>query len=163
MRKSLSKATLTLGAMALSGCYSYQPIEVSDIRPEMDIRARVSGAQSDALADVLGSDDRTVEGRVVENGSDEILLEVAAATAERRGRVETLNQRVRIPTTEVMTVDQKNVDQTKTTLLIAGGVAVAAVAVVAAITASSSSTTPGTGPGGPQDILIPLLRLPLGR
>lgn len=163
MRKRLSQATLTLGALALSGCYSYQPIEVADIQPQMDIRARVSGAQSDQLADVLNSDDRMVEGTVIENGSDEILLEVSTGTAERRGRVETLNQRVRIPTTEVMTVDQKSVDQTKTTLLVGGAVAVAAVAVIAAITAGSSSSTPGTGPGGPQDILIPLLRLPLGR
>lgn len=109
MRTSLFKATLTVGAMALSGCYSYQPIEVADITPEMDIRARVSGAQSDQLADVLNSDDRMVEGTVIENGSDEILLEVSTGTAERRGRVATLNQRVRIPTTEVVAVDRKSV------------------------------------------------------
>lgn len=155
--------TLVACLVTCGGCYSYQPIDVADIQPQMDVRARLSGQQAEALADALATDDRVVEGRVIENGADQVLLEVTAATAERRGRLETLNQRVRIPTTEIQAVDQKSMDQTKTTLVVAAGVGVVAAAVVLAITGSSSSTTPGTGPGGPQDILIPLLRLPLGR
>jgi hypothetical protein len=155
--------TLSLGALVLAGCYSYQPIDVADIRPEMDIRARVSGPQADALADALLSDDRTIEGTVIDNGTDELLLEVTAAAVERRGRLETLNQRVRLPTSEIQVVDEKRSDQTKTTLLVLGGVGVAAAAVVLAITSGSSNSTSTGGPGGPQDILIPLFRLPLGR
>lgn len=147
----------------LSACYSYQPVEPGDLHPDMEVRARITGVQADELGDGILTDDRTLEGTVVEAGSDDLLMDVPTGTLERRGRVETLSQRVRLQTSEIVALDQRRQDRAKTTALVAAGVGVAAVAVILGLNATSSNTNPGPGGGGPQDARIPLFRIPLGR
>jgi hypothetical protein len=143
-------------------CYTYTPIELADVTPEMEIRATVTGAQVDALEDQLPGADRILDGTVVQADDGEILLDVESMRAQRGGRVEMYAQRVRLPSSGIVDLQMREMDKAKTyglTGAIVAGVGLAAfLALDAGIGGESSS-----GGQTPQDTRVPLIRIPIGR
>ena len=152
---------LSLG-LALQGCYTYTPINVADVTPDMDIRAELTPAARDALADVLPGNDRTLDGTVIENGGNELLLQVEAVATQRGVRLETLDQRVRVDRAGIIEVEMRQRDQAKTYGLAALVVAGVATVVIIAIEAGGANDPGNLGPDGPVDALVPLFRIPIG-
>jgi len=150
-------------ALSLSavGCYTFEPVALEELRPEMQVRARLTPAQAAEISDLLPDQDRLVEGTVLEGGMDQLLLLVPVATANRRGRLETLNQRLGIPHSGLVEVELKELDRWKTGVLGAAGAVVVGFVIYKSLSGGSSGNTPGGGGGGPQDALIPI-RIPVG-
>lgn len=157
----------TLVLLVASGCYVYEPAQLDVIPPSTEVRARLSARQVDALTameslPVEVVEDRLLEGILVASEPDSLLMEVPVAVANRPRRIETLNQRLRIPREEVLEMEVRRFDRTRTWLT-AGAVAVAAGGIAVAIaTSDSGGDAPPGGPRPPQEIRIPL-RLLLGR
>ena len=115
--RSLLKAVCgpLAGAALLSACYTYQPIEMADLRPNLDVRTRVSGAEADRLNEFLGSDERVVDGTIDDLTADNLLLRVSVVTAIDRGSPGgALSQRVEIPRSSVVEVEVKELDRRRT-------------------------------------------------
>lgn len=148
--------------LVCQGCYTYTPIDVADLTPQMEVRAEVTPAERESLADVLPGDNRVLEGTFISRSGDELLLQVEAVAAQRGVRLETLDQRIGVDPAGVLQLELKEKDQAKTiglAALIAGGVAT----VVIIATQGGGAEDPGNiGPGGPQDAVTPIFRIPIG-
>lgn len=160
-----TRELVLLLALGLVGpaCYRYTPIDLADVTPEMEIRTELTPAEREQLADVLPGDSRTLDGRVIDNGQNDILLQVGAVTSQRGVRLETLSQRVRIDRAGILQVELKERDKAKTYGLAALVTAGVATVVILAIEAGRAGETGDLGPGVPQDAVVPLLRIPIGR
>jgi len=143
------------------GCYTFEPVALEELAPDMQVRARLTPAQAAEISEVLPDQDRLVEGTVLEGGTDQLLLLVPVATANRRGRVETLSQRLGIPRSGLVEVELKQLDRWKTGVLGAAGAFAVGFVIYKSLTGGSSGSTPGGGGGGPQDTWIPI-RIPVG-
>lgn len=141
------------------GCYSYRPAPVETLAPGDQVRVLVSRELTDALRDAIPGDARRVEGQVVQPG-DTLLLEVAAGVRQVGFHSRTLTQRLGLPRDAVLDVERRRLDRTRT-------LAVSATAglVVGAITWKILSGETGgyvnVGPGGPREIVVPLLSVPV--
>lgn len=156
-------ASLMLLGFSSQACYTYTPVDVADVAPPMSIRAELTPAERDRLVDVLPGNDRTLDGLVVENGGHELLLEVEAVSSQRGTRLETLHQRVRVDRAGIVQVEAKEKDNLKTYGLTAAIVAGAVAVIVVALEAGRAGEPGDLGPGTPQDAVVRLLRIPVGR
>ena len=154
---------LTLGLACTQGCYKYTPIGYADVAPDMEVRAEVTPTEREALQEALPGDDRVLAGTVVDNGGDGLMLQVQSVTSRRGVRMETLDQRVHIQQSGILTLELRERDKGKTYGLTAAVTAGVAAVVILAIQAGRAGESDPLGNNGPQDILIPLLRFPIGR
>ena len=149
------RQVLTLfGVLATAGCHTFQPAGVSDLEPGHAVRARVTGAFSDSLSQILGRDDtRVIDGVVVEERASSTLIDVPAVTSLRGIRLETLSQRVEVPNEEILEIEIKVLDRGRT-LAVAGvaGLVVGAFVVRQLNRNAGGGQLPGTG--GPQDAIV---------
>jgi hypothetical protein len=137
------------------GCYTFEPVGIGDLQPEMQVRARLSAIQAGEVSDLIPGDDRLIEGEVIENDPQRLLLLVPVANANRRGRFETLNQRLELPHDGLLEVELRKLDRWKTGGLTAAGAFVIGYVLYRTLTGGSSGNTPGGSGGGPQDSWIP--------
>ncbi len=148
-----------------AGCYSFEPMEIGELQPQMQIRARLTRSQAEDLTEdlteVLPGEDRLIEGTVVEADDDRLLLLVPVARANRGGRIESLNQRLGIPHAGLLEVELKELHRAKTGALSAAGALAIGYLLWKSLLGGSSGDTPGGGPPGPEDSLIPF-RIPIG-
>ena len=107
------------------------------------------------MAEIIPVEDRLIEGMVLENDTQRLLLMVPVANAVRRGRLETLSQRLGIPHDGLVEVELRQLDRWKTGTLTAAGVFVFGYVLFETLLGGSSGNTPGGGTGGPQDSWIP--------
>ncbi|MEM7417920.1 MAG: hypothetical protein AAF389_20700 [Gemmatimonadota bacterium] len=150
--------------VALSGCYTFRPADAGDLSPGETVRVRVAGGYADSLSVLLQRPDgRLLEGSVVERDASAMLLEVQVSSELQGMRFEALNQRVEIPTTEVVEVELKELDKGKTY----GVAALAAVAIAGIVVRQLNADGGGAqrpGTGGPQDAVVtsPGFQMPVG-
>ena len=136
--------TLGVAACALSACYSYTAAPPSGARVGERVRVRVSGAEADRLEPLLGQNERTIEGEVLEQADSSIALGVALVAASDATSLSSRpQQRVVIPRTALQELELRRLDKLRTSLLVGAG-----VAAVAAIAASSGSSLLGGGGNG---------------
>lgn len=153
-RRRTAPTLLGLAVPLLTGCYVYHPTSLTSLAPGEEVRVRLT-AEAVAGVDSVMSIGRDVEGKFAGLESEAFLLDVAVGSSGSLQRHPELNQRLDLPVADVVGVERRTLDQTRTGLVLA---AVAAVAATAAFTAFSdtggdTSTTPPT----PGDAVIPLL------
>ncbi len=146
--------------LATMGCYSYQPIGLAELRRDMQLRARLSASLTEEVREFLPAEDRLIEGAFIENASDHLLLLVPVTHATRRGRVETLNQRLRLPHDGVLEIELRELDRVKTGTMSAAAAVLVGLVLYQTLQKGSSGNNPG-GPGGPEDSIIPF-RITIG-
>ncbi len=153
----------TAGAVALTcGCYTYRttPIEAAPVGTS--VRARLSPDEAARVSEVLGREDRTVEGEVMERTADgDLVLRVSSGTASDASAFGATHQVMRLPHAGLQELEVRQLDRPRTV----GVVAIAAAAIaVAAATAFHAQTQPDQGPGrgGTNSVRVPLIgfRLP---
>ena len=88
----------------------------------MSVRARVSGATAEQVAPLIGSADaRLVDGTIVSNGPDTMIVEVPTVMLASVGSsVETLHQRVALPHAAVYELETKRLDRMRTGAVVGG-------------------------------------------
>ncbi len=158
----LTHSLLAVWWTTLAGCYSYQAIDLEEVRADMQVRARVTPAQAEELAPVLPGEDRLIEGTVIDNGSYELQLLVPVTSATHRGRTETLSQRLSIPYAGIAEVELRELDRWKTGVVGTVGALVVGFVLYETLSKGSSGETPGGGGPGPEDARIPV-RMPVIR
>jgi hypothetical protein len=141
MRRYAVRAVGALVApAAFAGCYSYSVIDVAGAKPGMDVRARVSMATASQIGPSLGvSDARLISGAVVDNQRDGLTLRVPTVPAGTVGVQDALFQQILINRTDLLELESKQLDRTKTRWVV--GAAVVGAAVVAATIIRSGRST----------------------
>lgn len=153
----LATVAFTLTALS-TGCYAYRPATLSDIRSGDQVDVLLTPAQHEELeASLLGSD-RSLIGEVLEVGRDGLLMEVPLVTLESGIRVESLSQRLRIPTEGVADLEIRSLDKTRTYSLI--GVATAGVGFLLWEQFGDERTGGTRPPSPPLENRITILRIP---
>jgi hypothetical protein len=162
--------TLTLAAiLPLAACYSYQTIPVDDVRPDLPVHLRVKPEAAEHLAQVAGYPTQDVDGRVISLERDTILLRVRSPLTAPANPDQQLYQRLDVPVSQLIEVQQRHLNRTKTYASVAVAAAGAGALAIWVFTASNlfgSQSTPlvinnAVAPAG----LLPHqgVRLPLGR
>jgi len=146
--------TAALGVCVLSGCYAYVPSTVGEVAPQQKVRLRLSPDQASRLNAFVKPESRTLDGTVVSQTADSLLLLVPGRTELTGTRVETFHQRVEVGKAGILDVDTRRLDRQKTYLL--GGLIAATAAAVAIRQlkgpGGSALVPPG---GGPTDAVRP--------
>jgi len=146
--------------LLLSGCYAYVPVEPTQVRPDQDVRVRLSMAQARELDPQFVGERRVLEGRVLEVGAD-FLLEIPVATGWVGTSAQSLHQRVRIPVGEITEVDVRSLDRGRTGILVGGALGLIIGVVVHALVRESGGD-PRPTPLPPDELRIPFHRLAPG-
>ena len=136
----------------LGGCYSYRVVPVEQAPVGETVRARVSATEAERLRDVLGRDDRVVEGQLLAQPDSTILVAVRTSLAD--ASVQT-HQRVAVPRHGLLELEVRHLDRWKT-LGVAGVVAGAAAAVAVSQFNSAKPTANGGKAGSNRALVLPL-------
>ena len=155
MLKRISTLVLPLCA----ACYSYQPIRPADAAQGMSVRADISNETSARIAPLLGlSDVHSLTGTVIDNTNGTMIIEVPTVVqAGENNAVQSLYQRVTVRPGDVLGLQSRRLERTRTALLVAAGALAAGSYAVSALKGNpgietSSRNTTGT------ETRIPLFR-----
>ena len=142
---------ITWAGLMLAGCHRYVPARIGAVPAGTDVRVHVTPDAAERIADAYGTAD--LEGRL-ESWSDEVVVTIPVPAAPGmldRG----LRNRVIIPAADVLAVEVRERDPTRSAIL-AGGIGVLVIgAAIAAFTGVFGGTR-NTDPPIEEDILIPL-------
>lgn len=148
---SLSRALLGVLGTALSlGCYTYVPATLDVVPVGTEVRAVLSTEAEVALRDSLGLELRPLRGTLVDRQDGRILFSVRTAIGSRELGSRLLYQRIGVTPQDVLRVDVRRLQRTKT---VAFAVALASVATIVTLGALGKLNPggPGGGGGGPPD------------
>ncbi len=143
-RLTLAVPCLLLG-IVLSGCFAYAPVALDTVQPGADVRVLVTPEQARALDELLLREARMVDGRLLEVGAD-LLLEVPVASGLQGGAMQSLNQRVRLPRSEVLQVELRSLNRGRTGLVVGVAGAVVLGSVIHALSRELGGDTRGDPP-----------------
>lgn len=138
-------ASVVMLALLLGGCYRYVPSQLSEISPEQDVRLRLGIEESSRLQDFTRDGGRAVEGKILTQGADSLLVRVESMSELKGVRVQTLYQRVNVSRPAVIDVERRELDKGRTYLLTGAGVAVIAALTASRIAGGGSDPSPGGG------------------
>jgi len=168
MRRSLDLVGL-LTLLPAMGCYSYHTIRMEDVRPDLAVRLRVTPEAAGHAATVMGYLTQDLSGTVVSVERDTMLVTVATPTAPEARSIQVLYQRLDLPVSQVIEVQQRDFSRGKTYACVAGLVVAGAAVTVAAFSGFLGSKGGEVTPPPvenrlvPARLLVPLGRVPLGR
>src|SRR5262245_51528774 len=144
-------AYLVLAAVT-TACYTYRPVELTQLPAGTSVRARISAQEAERVEPLIGKQDaRVLEGVVVQADTTSLLLQVPTTTlGPTYGRSEVLHQRLSVPRAGVIEVELKQLNRTRTYGLIGLGIAGAVVLAVDALTGDRGMEGPPGGGGDPE-------------
>ena len=151
---------LAVAALAVSACYSYVPVETEVTPPGEEVRVfvtRQGAAEASEVAPVDGPVP-DLRGRVVGHEGTDLLLAVEVASRQVGLRAIGLEQTVRIPMGEILSIERRVLNKPLTAGVLVG-VAAAGTALLIGIVDAFG------GPPGPEpdpDFLLNLLSIPIG-
>ena len=137
----------------VTGCFSYIPARPGEVEPGLDVRARVSPAAGERIAPLLGATDaRKLDGRLITNGADTIVVEVPTVMLDNREFGRTPNQRVSIPRRDLVELEVRKLDRWRTMGIVGGAAVVLGLTITKALRGE-----PGKEPlpgGGGTDAIV---------
>ena len=150
----MTRPSLALvAALLLAGCFTYLPVEPGDVEPGLSVRARVSSAAGARIAPLLGATDaRQLDGTVITRLPDTLIVEVPTVVADTREFGRTPNQRLSIARSDLVELEVRRLDRTRTTVL-----AGAAAIIVGGFIVKALRGEPGKEPlpgGGGTDAIV---------
>lgn len=146
-------------ASLVTGCYTYVPSSLAEVTPEQDVRLRLGALEAERLQEFARDGGRAIEGQVLSQDGDSVLVRVESHSELRGVRVETLYQRIHVARPAVVDVERRELDKGRTYLLT--GAAVAAMTLVAIDRLQGGGSDAPPNGGNPNEALIPVLRLRL--
>jgi hypothetical protein len=133
---------------AQAGCYSVRPIDTPEPQPGTRVIASLTDAGAQDVAGQVGPRARAVEGMLERASADTLEIGVIRVV-ERDGGFSFWNQeRVRIPTSAVATLDERMLD-TRRSILAAGGITAGALLLARAFSAVFTGGGSGEDPVPP--------------
>ena len=142
------------------GCYSYTQIEPAAVPAGSEVRVRLTGAASDRVAPLIGSFDRVLVGNVAENSAGSLVLQLPmGAMPNVTADVVRMQTRVPVVPADLVSLERRRLDRTRTSLLV-GAIALGVAGGVSAALRAGGGGEQGRSPEDPPPInLIPLVRL----
>ena len=157
--------TALLAALLLSGCFRYVPTPVDVAPPGDDVRLLVTRQGANDLAQVTEVEGQVpmVRGTLLEREGANMLLRVPVGQRRDGFHTVSLDQTIRIPVSEILQVERRELDVPKTGFLVAGAIGGSAFIIFSIMNAFGESDGPDTG--GPEESRIPLpfISIPIGR
>ncbi|HTK52243.1 MAG TPA: hypothetical protein VL308_10175 [Gemmatimonadaceae bacterium] len=133
-------AFVVLTAVLFGGCYSYQVVPVEQAPVGQTVRARISPSEADRLREVVGRDDRVLEGELLAPPDSSILVAVRTSVVD--ASVQT-HQRVTVPRQGLVELEVRRLDRWKTV-----GVTAVVVGVASALAITQFNAEKPTENGG---------------
>jgi hypothetical protein len=118
---------LTFVLMSSSGCFKYVPAPLEALPPGENVRVYVSRNVIQQLEEVGEFSDPVVRGRIVRRSDEELFVWVPIGARQVGFHSTELGQDVRIPLTEIVQLERREVDRLGTGALVAGGIGATAV------------------------------------
>lgn len=151
-----SIALYCLAAMAATGCYSFEPVRMEQVTAGSIARARLDADEARRVAEVIGREDRVLEGEVLEADGDRLLMAVPMTMSTAGLSPRQFHQRVEVRRTAIIEVETRRFDALKTVLVLGGGAIIAGAAVAAAFAAADDPE--GDDKPQPERIVVPIFR-----
>jgi hypothetical protein len=147
---------LPCSVLLLSACYSYATVQPTALRAGMSVRVRVSAAAAEAIAPLLGATDaRVLVGTLVDATPTGLVVEVPTLVrADIGSSVQTLHQRVSIARADLLELESRQLDKTRTAVFVGGAVVIVGSTVIKALRGEPGKEAPPTG--GTTDARIPV-------
>jgi hypothetical protein len=150
-------------SLAAVGCHTYQPIALDEIQPSMAVRARLSAERAEAIARVHSIYGRELDGEVVESNSEELVILVPLRHSTGFRSEQSLAAPLGIPNQDVLEVELKKLDWTRTGALAVAGAALLGLIASQTMDGDGGGDDPGKPGGDPQDAIIPFrISIPWG-
>jgi hypothetical protein len=131
----------------LGGCYTYQPVDGPIPVGAETVRVELTGAGQDALRERQGIILGRVEGRILDNGGDELTIQARLPANLLAFSEEAVVDTLSILQPHIRTVDVKQFSRGRTALGVAGGLAGGAL-LYYLVDVAVSSDGGGSGEGG---------------
>lgn len=149
-------------ALAASGCFAYIPSSPQEIVPGEGVRLRLTAEEAARYLDLRLPSPRIMEGTLVDRTGTELLVEASIGSNDPTRGTRVLMQRVSVPLTGIVDVEEKKLDTFRTGLLVGGGAALAGVLIFRKLNGIGGEEEPP--PDVPEARRIPILRfaLPFG-
>lgn len=156
------RASLLMALVILtSGCARWIPARVGEVPVGTDVRLRLSEEGASQLEELTGTRQSEVSGQLLQWGS-EVMVSAALRTAAAGANSSSLRQRFVVDEEDILGVDVRELDRTRTGLFV-GGVAVVAgsaiVWVVSQLTGGGIAAPTDPPPPGPSEPFV-RIRIP---
>ena len=158
----VARQILAAAAVAISlGCYKYTPATIDTTPEGARVQALLSTEGEIALRERLRVNLRTVDGEFLEVRGDTVLLSVRTTTLRDDFGNQSLYQRVDIPRSHILRIDQRQFDAIRTSGLIAA-VAGGAVLIIVQVFGDQNpgQMEPPDGTPDERRAIWSLLRIP---
>ena len=118
-------------ALVLSGCFRYVPADVQSTPPGDGVRVLLTRQGADELATVREVEGAvsTLDGEVIGTDGTDLLLQVPVGERQAGFMPTAINQSIRIPLSEILTFERRELDRGATALFVGGTLGLAAVVV----------------------------------
>ncbi len=140
-------------------CYTYTPIRPTDAVVGASVRAHVTQETASRVAPLLGIPDvRDLTGTLIDNSAGTMIIEVPTVVqAGENNAVQTLFQRVTVRPGDLLGLESRTLDRTRTTLVIAAAATALVSVAVSALHGKQGIDTPPPNSGGGTETRVPLL------
>ena len=149
------RASLLMALVILvSGCARWIPARVGEVPAGTDIRLRLSEEGAAQLEELTGTRQSEVSGQLLQWGS-EVMVSAALRTAGAGANSSSLRQRFVVDEEDIVGVDVRELDRTRTGLFVGGVAVVAGSAIVWVVSQLAGGGTaaptdpPTSGPSEP--------------
>ncbi len=152
----LNPLLLLATSLAASGCFSYVPYSPQEVAPGDPVRFRLTAEEAARYQDLRLANPRLIEGTLVRRGDSDMVLDAHVGGTGAMEGSRLMVQQVSIPLSEILEVELRELDRTKTVLVSVGGGA--ALATVLALSGHGFGSEEGPGTEAPEARRIPLIR-----
>ncbi len=156
---SPSPAAILVLCLALGACYRYVPATVETVPEGARVRALLS-VSGEGRARQLGLEGRVVQGTVLARGGSVVSLFVPTAPISVEFGAGPLYQQLDLGPEDVLRLDIRELDKTKTFSLLAGGAAGLTLVTVRVFTGGGPARPPNSGDEPPESLrgwILPLV------
>ena len=159
-RKIVSRAGGLLGALLLSGCFTYVPVDRASVAPGQDVRVYVSRTGLAQLPEAFATD-RWLRGSLDSWDPDLLRLQVPIRRSAGGYLGPDIREALEIPIGDVLEVERREFSRGRTAAIVAVGAAVATAGIL--VITREDRAPDDDGGGDPELIRLPLISVPWGQ
>lgn len=126
---SRALGALLLAGLMTSGCYKYVPVDPAGVKPNEEVRVRITEPAATRLVRDFGAYTSQLEGQFAPQGSDSVSVSVLIGRAAGTLTLESTRQTLFLGRSEVVQVQRRELSRSRTALATAGILAVFALVV----------------------------------
>lgn len=157
MRRSpwIRATAVVCGTTMLGGCYMYSTVGVSDVSVGSTVRAHVTEAVAERADTVVGYHATTFVGEVTaRDAGGGLLLRVPGQVFTNSGQTHRYHPQIRLLPSDVLDLQARKLNATRTGALVALGVAAAVIIVKSVFSGQTGGIPPSGGGTGPVNAMV---------